>query len=432
MAQAGTPEFSQSLEFLAFQEIATQCDGYVYVKDKQGCYVFVNEKICQLFQLPKEQILGKDDSHFFDLSKLDKLLEHDQTVLLKGETVEVDEHNLILSSSEKRVYKTKKFPVRNLEGEIIGLAGISTDITEQKRLEKELQSQYHLMDAILNNVDAYVYVKSHDRRFLYVNDQTAQLFGKSVEEIVGSFDYEVIPDNADELWEMDKKVLLSHSKHTGEETFVGTDGITRHYWSVKVPFTHDDAAIIGFSSDITELYQLKERLKEQANSDALTQAASRRFFFEMAEQEFKKIKRYDSPMSVIMLDVDYFKTVNDRYGHQVGDKVLQAMVAFLKEQIRDVDIIGRLGGEEFALLLPNTSERDAVDLAERLRQTIADNSCVMTDNKEFVRITVSLGVSTSLPEDNDFDAVLNRADKALYISKKQGRNQVSLIETADN
>lgn len=185
----------------------------------------------------------------------------------------------------------------------------------------------------------------------------------------------------------------------------------------------DEITMIGVMQDITERKKLEFELKQQANTDALTGCASRRHFAECANQEFLRIQRYGGDLSVLMFDLDFFKTINDKYGHQSGDTVLKHFVRICSSMLRDVDLMGRVGGEEFAAILPETGGMQAMEVAKRLCQSVA-NTPIVLDGYEAIHFTVSIGVSSLLKSDNQFDTILNRADKALYQAKQNGRNCV--------
>jgi diguanylate cyclase (GGDEF)-like protein len=137
-----------------------------------------------------------------------------------------------------------------------------------------------------------------------------------------------------------------------------------------------------------------------------------------------------TPLSLIMLDIDYFKKLNDTYGHALGDKALQAFANTLQNHLRPADLLGRLGGEEFAVLLPNTAETEALAIAQTLRQQISQIE--LEHNQQFIQFTVSLGVVESNRESANIDALLAQADKALYVSKDKGRNQVTAYSEIDH
>jgi diguanylate cyclase (GGDEF)-like protein len=142
-----------------------------------------------------------------------------------------------------------------------------------------------------------------------------------------------------------------------------------------------------------------------------------------SELELSRTKRYDNALSVLMLDIDHFKQINDTYGHQAGDMVLKSLALTFQEVLRNVDIIGRLGGEEFAAVLPETGIEIATEVAERLRQVISAGEVVLTDSVK-VQFTVSIGIAAFIDKNSNLDMLLNEADKALYRAKQSGRNRV--------
>jgi diguanylate cyclase (GGDEF)-like protein len=179
------------------------------------------------------------------------------------------------------------------------------------------------------------------------------------------------------------------------------------------------------------LRQSQEILKQQSITDSLTGLYNRRYFNKLAEEEIDRFFRYLRPLSIIMFDIDFFKRVNDIFGHIVGDNVLK-MVAFVtKNQIRTNDIAVRYGGEEFIVLLPETSLEDAVILAERLKRQI-EISVIQTEQQP-ISVTASFGVSNYFIKMNEksrdrmLSEFIDNADKALYASKKNGRNKVSIF-----
>jgi len=183
--------------------------------------------------------------------------------------------------------------------------------------------------------------------------------------------------------------------------------------------------LFGYPFVIAALYhwhalnrQWQETLQHQVVTDYLTGALNRRGFIDTLEQELLRSRRYSSPLSLIWFDLDRFKQVNDRYGHHVGDEVLHATARQTEDLIRQVDIFARMGGEEFCILLPETSLEGAVDVAEKLRRAFEQCDC-----SGEVRITASFGVGEYRPGE-DGEQMLKRVDGALYRAKKEGRNRV--------
>ena len=186
---------------------------------------------------------------------------------------------------------------------------------------------------------------------------------------------------------------------------------------------HVDQEVIGVVQDITSRKELERRLEHEAQTDALTGCASRRFFLEMAQREVHHSHRHGRDLAVLMLDMDHFKQVNDAFGHHVGDVALQKLASTCGTTLRREDLLGRLGGEEFAVLLPDTPGSTAQDVAERLRRSVAEVDVPVEGNAP-LHVTVSIGIARLEPSDSDIDALLQRADQALYQAKSAGRNRV--------
>ncbi|MBS9402207.1 GGDEF domain-containing protein [Halomonas sp. TRM85114] len=175
-------------------------------------------------------------------------------------------------------------------------------------------------------------------------------------------------------------------------------------------------------AEIEERCQLEGRLRHLAATDHLTGIANRRRFFELAEHELKRAQRDKTPLALCMVDIDLFKNLNDQHGHATGDCVLASVAACCQTVLRETDIIGRYGGEEFVIALPNADLNTATDIAERLRITVAELSLPMIDPPFSLSVTV--GVGCVEPGEAALDAAMLRADQALYEGKANGRNCV--------
>jgi diguanylate cyclase (GGDEF)-like protein len=163
-------------------------------------------------------------------------------------------------------------------------------------------------------------------------------------------------------------------------------------------------------------------LVERASTDVLTGLFNRRHFVETAETEWSRFDRYERPLSMMMIDIDLFKSINDRYGHDVGDQAIMHVAALCRDGKRASDVVARIGGEEFGLLLPETSLESATIVAERLRARVADTPLMVAGAP--IRLTVSIGVAEADNRTGDFAALMKDADAALYRAKQEGRNRV--------
>jgi diguanylate cyclase (GGDEF)-like protein/PAS domain S-box-containing protein len=205
------------------------------------------------------------------------------------------------------------------------------------------------------------------------------------------------------------------------------------------PFDYDeqDVELVSYIADLVwsvieqkqaneQIRQLNAQLERLAMMDELTGLMNRRAFFIHGEKEISRAQRHQTPLSLLMLDVDMFKSVNDRYGHAAGDRVLQHVSHKIVENLRKIDMVARMGGEEFSVLLPNTGAEDAAKLAERVRQAVEGESCQLQD--QIIDVTVSIGVASYDKGILSLEALLRYADDSMYQAKNQGRNRVVFME----
>lgn len=171
-----------------------------------------------------------------------------------------------------------------------------------------------------------------------------------------------------------------------------------------------------------QLQKALDELAQMSRIDGLTQVYNRRHWQDSLKQEYAKACRHDKKLSLIMLDLDHFKRLNDDYGHQCGDMVLIETSALIATLLRVGDVFGRYGGEEFAIILPETELKGAIELAERVCYAV--NNSLMTYNNEVIKVTISLGVAELLGTEKSYEDLITRADSALYQAKALGRNQV--------
>jgi diguanylate cyclase (GGDEF)-like protein len=220
--------------------------------------------------------------------------------------------------------------------------------------------------------------------------------------------------------------VIMVSANDGDEEIISALDIGAHDYVAK-PFVYPILAArirsaLRLKRSQEDLQEANEALEKLASYDSLTNAYNRRQFFNLAEAEFSKSKRSQQPLSLIMLDVDKFKAVNDNYGHSGGDQALIDLTNLCKDICRSSDIFSRFGGEEFVICCPNSDIQGAHGLAERLRVATEQNITLADGNE--IKFTISLGVTCVQAEDESLELALNRADLLLYEAKNSGRNQV--------
>lgn len=335
---------------------------------------------------------------------------------------ETREHPALPHGGQRACFGVKA-SIRNARRRI---AGAPADISQFERLESELLEKNALLESVLENVDACIYTKDRQRRYTYANAKMAAVVGREPFELIGRTDEELVPADIAAGWRvLDDRVFETGEKQSGEEVSRSPEGEVRHFWVVQIPQRDsrgEVTSLVGISTDFTKFYRLKEELARQATTDELTGTRNRRSLLETARREFARAARYGHPLSVLMLDIDHFKRINDSHGHDVGDQVLKAVADAFRRELRESDVLGRLGGEEFGVILPNTGDEGAAAVAERLRARI-DAMRLSGDWGGDITPKVSVGVACAQGVSRIED-VIKRADQALYAAKAAGRNRV--------
>ncbi|MFO1391508.1 MAG: sensor domain-containing diguanylate cyclase [Agitococcus sp.] len=404
-------------------------ETYIFFKDSQGCYTYANRLACELFGLSLESIIGHTDADFFSEDTVDEIYKNDSQVLQQGKTIQAEEALTNKHTGAHHYYLTIKMPLYDTQGNVRGLCGISIDITERKQTENSLRSSQELLSTVVDNIGACVYMKSRDGRYLYANTALAQLVEKNPAQIIGHKDNEYFTTEvSQQLAENDNYVFNNQTRLEVLETIQTlTNDSQRYYWSVKVPLlgkNNTPYALLGISTDITERKRLEDQLRHLATTDELTGLNNRRYFLQLSEQTLNRSRRYNEPFTLLMCDIDFFKHINDTFGHATGDLVLQKVAQTIKSSIRDSDIAGRIGGEEFAILLVQTPILNrGYEVAERLRQAIESTAIILNDDQE-VPLTISIGAVEPVYPHETLPTLLQRADQLLYKAKRNGRNQV--------
>ena len=197
--------------------------------------------------------------------------------------------------------------------------------------------------------------------------------------------------------------------------------------SVQLPiYLNDELGLTTrvFNKMVDELQQSHNLLEQMATTDTLTGLANRKQIMNLLREHFKHFQRYETVFTIMMLDVDHFKNVNDTHGHLAGDAVLTNTAQTINNTLREIDCLGRYGGEEFLVILPQTDGHQATKSAERIRETVKESMTQYEDNA--LKVTVSIGVAVIEKTDHNEDDLINRADEALYLAKRNGRDQVAL------
>lgn len=304
-------------------------------------------------------------------------------------------------------------------------------LARQKRTVADLQTSETRFRAAFEQAAIGIVHTSLDRRHLQVNQKFCDMLGYTREEVLGkpASEFTYVDDRESEG--NYRKLLLSceASSISAEKRYVRKDGgliwVNRTVSLVRDP-EGQPLYFLRVVEDITERKRLEAELREIAATDMLTGLPNRRAFITRLEEEHARLRRFDGQQAaVLMLDLDYFKNINDTWGHAAGDAVLREVAAVINAQIREVDLCSRLGGEEFAVLLTGAAPVAAREFAERLRRRIA--AIAVNHAGDTIKVTVSIGVAALRAMDDSADAALLRADRALYKAKEVGRDRVEII-----
>ncbi len=308
------------------------------------------------------------------------------------------------------------------------LMAVVTDISLQVKQERQLKQTESWFEAIFTGVNDFAFF-ALDRYGLIeewnssglrqTGFQTAEMLGRTLHCLYAS------DENIRHKPELQLEAARREGWHVDEGRCVRKDG--SRYWSQSLvaALREENGEICGFSMvlrDITERRVTAAEVQRLLTTDHLTGAVNRARFFELAETEIARWHRHRRPLSVVMIDLDHFKHVNDTSGHAAGDQVLRVTVERCRTVLRSFDIVARMGGEEFVILLPGTDDLEVVEIAEQIRAVIAAEPVVAGDL--LLAITASLGCATISEDAEDLDALLKLADEALYRAKRRGRNRV--------
>lgn len=325
---------------------------------------------------------------------------------------------------------------RNAEGAPLRMIGTTADITTIRTLSERLQESVNLITGLTNEVPGLVYqhrlYPTGEAFFPYASAGVREIYELEPEQLAANLNLidEIIhPDDLPNYraslvgsargltpWELEFRVVLPKQ------------GLRWRQGHAKPSRLRDGSTLWhGFISDVTERKHIETELQVLASMDFLTQLPNRRHFMMQLDAVMARLHRMaEAHAVVLMCDLDHFKTINDRYGHAIGDLVLKHFAAILRDEVRKMDTVGRVGGEEFALVLPEANVNDAIKFAKRVQQRLAETPLVKGDIT--IAMTVSIGIAVMDVTDVTAQASLSRSDMALYRAKHRGRNRIEVAE----
>lgn len=355
-----------------------------------------------------------------------------------------------LADGGERIVEVYSSPITLHEKK--ALFSIIHDVTERSRADAELRKSEDRYRTLFDNMMDGIYRSTHDGRFVDVNPAMARMFGYASREEMMAVDikkdlyfapeergshvldtgkeetevYRMKRKDGSEIWVEDH----GHYVHDEQGNILYHEGMLRDVTSRKEYEEELRQTRVELEAAHRELEQAFLREQELARTDMLTGIHNRRHLFELAEREFNFSVRYGSPLSALMFDVDDFKSINDEFGHAVGDLALQSLTAAVAVQLRSTDIFGRYGGDEFIILLPQTSLEETWIVGRRMHEAVS--ALRLETGKGPLSLTISLGIAQALHHEGLPDSVESlflRADQALYEAKRAGRNRTAVFDT---
>lgn len=431
----------------------------VFVKDEAGRLIVANEMVAETFGRPLSEIIGRSNGELLP-SDMASVLNADDARVRAGKETLIREEQL----DDGRILLAQKRLV-----EVDGLAyliGVSMDVTDWKRADALMVSSHHILQLIAAGESLPVILDALCRQMethlpgalcsiLLLDEDGIHLRHGAAPhlplEYSRSIDGAAIGDNAGScgtavhrreqvivediasspLWEGYRPLAETYGLRACWSTpFLSSarrvlGAFAIYYRQPRRPNPREQSAIAHatrLASIAVERWRQIDELRRLATTDPLTGLFNRSQFMTAAETELRRSERFDHALAVLMADLDHFKRINDRFGHAAGDEALRLFCDTLRRETRSVDLTGRLGGEEFAVVLPETGREDALQVAERVRAAVEAASFVFQGGAS-IRFTVSLGAAVRQPGDT-LDSLLARADRALYAAKNGGRNRV--------
>ncbi len=397
----------------------------ILVVNSERKVLYYNSSFLRMWNLTKEQVENKSSYDLLELVK-NQIENPDEFIKLVEEYYKKPDMiiNDTIKFKDGKIFERNSFPYR-VNGKIVGRVWYSRDITQQKENEKKLLESEKKYRELVESVNSIVLRWKPDGEITFINSFGEKFFKYRKGELIGKNILKtIVPEK--ELSGRNLKTLIKNIvKEPEKYIYNENENITKDgervwiYWTNKPIFDEKGnlVEILSIGTDITDRKHFEKKLEELATTDLLTGLYNRRKFEETLLKEIEEAKRYNKIFSIILLDIDFFKDINDTYGHQVGDYILQTIAKLIKRLLRKTDTVARWGGEEFVIILPNGKINGAFQLAERLRKSVEaiefpiDKKC-----------TISLGVTEYQTGDTPH-SILKRADLALYAAKQSGRNR---------
>ncbi len=375
----------------------------LWIKDLDFRFIYCNDRYKEIYNGKVKNFIGLKNSEVFEKELADK---YDSQC---REVIEASKEKVEAGYIDGVYRKCTMFPITNETGEIIAIGGIDSNIEIVKEKDKVIEEQKNLLNLIVDTLPGMVFLKDTEGRYIYINKEY-EIFNrkKGITNFIGQTDLEIQQDVklAKSFIEKDNEVIRSKKNVLVNTTLINDNGEVQYYEIVKKPVINNNevVGIVGLILEVTEKKKVEEKLRYLSYTDSMTNVYNRAYFDEMAK---KYLDEKYLPVGVIMGDANGLKIVNDTFGHEEGDNLLKLITMVLKEACEDKGIVCRTGGDEFVVLLPNSSEKDCEIIIKKIFEKCKNY------NHELIDLSIALGVS-----------VTNSLDKSIYDSLKEAEDKV--------
>ncbi|MFN3349540.1 EAL domain-containing protein [Pseudorhodoplanes sp.] len=401
------------------------------VKDvRSGKFVFLNRAGEDLLGISRENFVGKTVEEVFPRDTAERAKQSDENALRSGQFV-IENRRVQTLDGRDRYITSKRFAIRNQQGEPEYILNVVEDVTKRLRGEQELQRTRNMLRAVVENIPEMLVVKdAASGRYVFVNRAGEELLGIERDDMVGKTTEEIFPrDEAQKIVMRDKEALRMGQLKIDSHLTVTPDGRLRDIVSKRVAIGGKDDSpeyLLTVIQDVTERKRNESRIAHLAHHDPLTDLANRAAFNAKLSETLDHIAAANGRFALLAIDLDRFKEVNDLYGHAAGDKVLLEISRRMKEAVGSGAFLARLGGDEFtAILTDDATPENTGALAQRLIDAVSGE--IDCDGRK-VRLGMSIGVAMYPADGTDMAALLRNADAALYRAKAEGRSGVRFFE----
>jgi diguanylate cyclase (GGDEF)-like protein/PAS domain S-box-containing protein len=419
--------FKQSLQDLLIQALDVAGNAIV-ITDTEPRILWANAAFTSLTGYSLDEAIGRKPAELVKSGKQEQAFyERMWQTILAGEAW----HGELVNKRKDGSFYDEELtitPVR-MEGDAVThFIAVKQDISTRKAAERTLRESEARFRLFYEHAPVAYQSLDASGRIMEVNDAWLKQLGYTREAVIGRFIGDFLaPGQEVALKQYFSDFLLEGALYKAEYDLMHRDGSLVTV-SLDGLIERDEHGNFKRTQcvlhNISAHKRMERELRYLAATDALTGLANRRHFLDQMRLALARHQRHNTPTALLMIDLDWFKRVNDRYGHAVGDEVLRHYANTLQTSLRRIDLLGRLGGEEFAILLPDTEAAGAFEFADRVR-LLAENQPAQT-RAGAVTVTLSIGVTAFAPHDQDTDVILARADRALYRAKENGRNRVEL------